>query len=116
MNFNIKFTRTDMIAIGILAAFVILFAFFIYSPKDSCEVARANYKCSTVKQAMSEYCVYWGNYSCNTAADASLPDVEWFIGNMCQLQNGYHQSGLDCSNLKSACNKITESQICPAGL
>jgi hypothetical protein len=116
MKLNLKLTKRDMIAIGILAAFVLISAFMVYTPKDSCEVARGDYECSTVKVAMSEYCAYWGKYSCDTSTDVSLPDVEWFIGNMCNLQNQYHGTGLDCSNLKSACNKITGIQTCPVGL
>jgi hypothetical protein len=112
---HIKLTRKDILAIVALIIFIIAVTVPTYAPKDSCEVARPDYKCSSVKDVMIENCNYWGKYDCNTNADVSLPQIEWYILNLCKLQNQYHNTGLDCSNLKSACNKITGDQTCPIG-
>lgn len=112
-RFPIKLSRWDIISIIILIIFVILVTIPVYIPKGECEVARPGYKCASVKDVMIGNCVYWGNYSCNTTADVSLTQIEWYIENLCYLQNQYHNTGLDCSNLKSACNQITGSKICP---
>jgi hypothetical protein len=110
---KIKLTKVDIVAIIALIIFVILVAIPTYLPKGNCEVARPDYKCDSLKNVMIENCNYWGNYSCNTQADVSLTQIEWYIGNLCNLQNQYHNSGLDCSNLKKACNQITAKQTCP---
>jgi len=112
-RFNIKLTKIDIISIIALIIFVILVTIPVYLPKENCEVARPGYKCASLKDVMIENCIYWGNYSCNTDSDVSLPQIEWYIGNLCNLQNQYHSSGLECSNLKKACNQITENQTCP---
>ena len=112
-RFSIKLSKWDKISIIILIIFVILVTIPVYIPKGGCEVARAGYKCASFKDVMSENCVYWGNYSCNTSADISLTQIEWYIENLCNLQNQYHNTGLDCSNLNSACNQITGSKVCP---
>jgi len=113
--FKIKLSRTDVISIIALIIFIAVFTLPTYLPKGNCEVARPAYKCASFKDVMIENCIYWGNYSCNTSADVSLPQIEWYIDNLCKLQNQYHNSGLDCSNLKAACNQITEKQTCPVG-
>jgi hypothetical protein len=113
--FKIKLTRWDIISIIALIIFLILVSIPVYISKGECEVARPNYKCASVKDVMIENCNYWGNYSCDTNADVSLPQIEWYIKNLCELQNQYHNTGLDCSDLKSACNQISGSQICPTG-
>jgi hypothetical protein len=112
---RIKLTRTDILAIIALIIFIILVTIPQYISKDNCEVARPNYKCASLKDVMIENCNYWGKYECDTNADVSLPQIEWYILNLCKLQNQYHGTGLDCSDLKSACNKITGSQTCPTG-
>jgi len=112
-RFHIKITKIDIISIIALIIFIIIVTLLAYQPKGNCEVARPNYKCASLKDVMIENCVYWGNYSCDTNADVSLPQVEWYIGNLCKLQNQYHNSGLECSNLKLACNQITKNQTCP---
>ncbi len=113
--FKIKLTKENIIAIIALIVIVILITIPTYLPKVECEVGRANYKCASFKEVLIENCNYWGEYECNTDADVSLPQIEWYMGELCELQNKYHNTGLDCSNLKSACNKITESQTCPIG-
>jgi len=110
--FKIKLSKLDIIAIIILIIFVILVTIPVYAPKGGCEVARAGYKCASFKDVMIENCVYWGDYNCDTSADVSLTQIEWYIENLCNLQNQYHNTGLDCSNLKSACNQITGSNVC----
>jgi len=115
LPFKIKLTKWDIVSIIALIIFVILVSIPTYLSKGECEVARPAYKCASFKDVMIENCIYWGNYSCNTSADVSLPQIEWYIDNLCKLQNQYHSSGLDCSNLKAACNQITEKQTCPVG-
>jgi len=112
---HIKLTRTDILAIIVLIIFIIVVTIPQYISKDNCEVARPDYKCASLKDVMIENCNYWGKYECDTNADVSLPQIEWYILNLCKLQNQYHGTGLDCSDLKSACNKITGSQTCPTG-
>ncbi|MEM5872506.1 MAG: hypothetical protein QXD55_01455 [Candidatus Aenigmatarchaeota archaeon] len=110
-----KLSKADIASIIFLIIFVILVSLPNYMPKNGCEVARPAYKCASFKDVMIENCVYWGNYNCDTQADISLPQIEWYIDNLCELQNKYHNSGLDCSNLKKACNQITGNQTCPIG-
>jgi len=110
--FKIKLSKTDYVGLIFLIVFLILVAIPTYAPKDDCEIARPEYKCASIKDVMIENCNYWGKYQCNTNADISLPQVEWYIGNLCELQNQYHSAGLDCSNLKLACNTITGNQVC----
>lgn len=115
LPFKIKLGRWDILAIIALIIIVILISIPTYLPKGECEIARPGYECASFKDVMIENCDYWGEYDCNTESDISLPDIEWYIKNLCELQNKHHNTGLDCSNLKSACNKITEKQTCPTG-
>jgi hypothetical protein len=112
-HFKLKMTKWDVLGIIILIIAVGLMVMPHYLPKDGCEIARPNNKCATIKDVMVENCAYWGNYSCNTASDVSLTQVEWYIDNLCKLQNQYHSEGLNCSRLKSACNQISASLVCP---
>lgn len=112
---SIKLRKIDVLAIIALIIFVIVVTIPGYAPKDNCEVARPDYTCASLKDVMIENCNYWGKYSCDTSADVSLPQIEWYILNLCKLQNQYHNTGLDCSDLKSACNQITGNQTCPTG-
>ena len=112
-SFNLKMSRWDKISIVILLIFVVLVVLPTLVPKGECEVARPGYECASLKDVMIENCNYWGEYDCNTDADVSLPQIEWYIGNLCNLQNQYHDTGLDCSNLKTACNEISASLVCP---
>ncbi|MBN2203045.1 MAG: hypothetical protein JW700_02585 [Candidatus Aenigmarchaeota archaeon] len=109
---RIKLTRNDYVAIVALLLFVIVLTIPTYLPKDNCEVARPEYKCATFEQVMIENCQYWSEYGCDTDSDISLVQVEWYIENLCDLQNRYHGTDLDCSNLKMACNIITKSDTC----
>ena len=112
LPFKIKLSKLDKISIIALIIFVIVVTIPVYISKGECEVARPEYKCASVKDVMIENCVYWGRYDCDTEAYVSLPQVEWYIENLCGLQNQYHNTGLDCSNLKSACNEIVGNQTC----
>jgi hypothetical protein len=114
-RFKLKLKRWDVIAIAFLIIFVILISIPTFLPKDNCEVARPEYKCATFKDVMIENCNYWGEYGCDTQADVSLTQIEWYIGNLCNLQNQYHSTNLDCSTLQIACNQITGEQTCPVG-
>lgn len=109
---KIRISKADIIALVFLVIFLALLTWPTYIPKGNCEVARPDYKCASVKDVMIENCAYWGNYSCNSAKDVSLPQIEWYIQNLCSLQNQYHGSGLDCSDLKAACNQISQKQVC----
>ena len=115
-KFRLKLKRWDIISILSLVLFLILISIPTFVPKDNCEVARPEYKCATFEEVMIENCNYWGEYDCDTQADVSLTQVEWYIGNLCNLQNQYHSAGLDCSTLQIACNQITGEQTCPIGL
>jgi len=111
MGFKIpKLTKMDIIAVIALIAFIALMAWPIYFPGDDCEVARPGYKCESAKTVMIEHCAYWGNFSCNSNADVSLPQVEWYIQNLCDIAKT-HES-IDCSNLKLACNQVSGKQVC----
>jgi hypothetical protein len=112
-SFNLKMGKWDKISIITLIVFAIIFTLPTLVPKGECEVARPGYKCASLKDVMIEHCQYWGEYDCDTEADISLEQVEWYIENLCNLQNQYHDSGLDCSNLKRACNEISASLVCP---
>jgi hypothetical protein len=115
-QFKMKLSRVDIISIIILVIFLILVSIPSYISKGDCEVARPGYKCASLKNVMIENCVYWGKYNCNSTADVSLPQVEWYIGNLCDLQNKYHSTDLDCSNLKQACNQIVGNKTCSVGI
>ena len=110
-----KLRKIDIVSIIILIIFIVIISLPPYLSKGECEVARSAYKCASFKDVMIENCVYWGNYNCDTNSDVSLPQIEWYIENLCKLQNQYHSTGLDCSNLKSACNQIVGNQTCPVG-
>jgi len=116
MKFSVKLTRNDIISLVVLAIFLIIISIPTFISKTNCEVGRPEYKCATFKDVLIENCNYWGKYSCNTNADPSLPQIEWYIQNLCDLQNNYHNSGLKCSDLKIACNQITGNQTCPVGV
>jgi len=110
---KISLKKWDIVSIIALAIFLILVTIPVYSNRENCEVARPNFKCATIKDVMIENCNYWGKYDCNTGADASLPQIEWYIGNLCELQNKYHNANLECADLRSSCNQITGTQTCP---
>lgn len=109
---KLKLGKWDLIAIAVLAGFIILMAALIYAPKGGCEVARAGFTCVSAKDVIIEDCNYWAKYGCDSTKDASLPDIEFEIGGLCKIQNSLHGSGLDCSNLKQACNQIAQKQVC----
>jgi len=113
---NIKISKWDVFAVLGLAAFIIIMSVLVYAPKGECEVARPGYKCASAKSVMIENCNYWGKYACNTSADVSLPQVEWYIGNLCKIANENHGYGYECANLKLACNQVTGKQVCPVGI
>lgn len=109
-----KLARKDYIAIAVLIIVVLLAAMPIYfKPNPDCEIARPGYKCESAKNVMIEHCSYWGEFKCDTSADNSLPQVEWYIGNLCEIHNQHHADTFDCSNLMRACNQATGAQTCP---
>ena len=106
--------RVDWIALVALVVLVIVLALPDYLPKNGCEVARAAYKCLPAKTVMVENCDMWGNFSCDSTADTSLPQVEWYIDNLCTIHNRLHPDDqLSCGNLRTACNQATGQQVCP---
>lgn len=107
-----KLTKRDYVGIAILIIVSFLLVLPSYIPKNGCEIAKADYKCATAKDTMIENCAYWGKYQCDSSKDVSLPDIEWYIGNLCKIQNNLHNTGLDCTNLKMACNQITGTTVC----
>jgi len=109
---KLKLGKWDLVALAALAGFIILMAALIYAPKGGCEVARAGFTCVPAKDVIVEDCNYWAKFGCDSAKDASLPDIEFQIGSLCKIQNNLHNSGLDCSNLKMACSQITQKQVC----
>ncbi len=109
---KLKPGKFDILALAALAGFIILMAALIYAPKGECEVARAGGTCVPAKDVIIEDCNYWAKYGCDSTKDASFPDIEFEIGSLCKIQNSLHGTGLDCSNLKTACNQITQKQVC----
>lgn len=107
-----KMDKWDKIAVAVAIIFVILMAIPVYRDKGDCEVARPGYKCESAKNVMIEHCEYWAEYNCDTSSDVSLPQVEWYIGNLCEIHNDNHDAGLNCANLKSACNQVSERSLC----
>lgn len=109
---KLKLGKWDLVALAVLAGFIILMSALIYAPKGGCEVARAGATCVPAKDVLVEDCNYWAKFGCDSTKDASLPDIEFEIGSLCKIQNSLHGTGLDCSNLKMACNQITQKQVC----
>lgn len=109
---KLKLGKWDLMAIAVLAGFIILMAVLIYGPKGNCEVARAGFTCVPAKDVIIEDCNYWAKFGCDSTKDASLPDIEFEIQSLCKIQNSLHGTGLDCSNLKMACNQIAQRSVC----
>jgi len=108
-----KLTKRDIVAIIGLIILIIILTIPTYIDKGDCEVARPGFKCASVKDVMTENCDYWAKYGCDTSADVSLKQIEWYIGNLCKLEK---KVTLDCNNLKLACNQITGKEECTVGL
>jgi len=103
-------TLQDKVAIFALLAFIVLVSIPVYAPKGDCEIARPGYTCASSIDVMIENCNYWSQWSCDSSQDISLPQVEWYIDNLCDLAS--KRQSLDCSNLKLACNQVTGENIC----
>ena len=119
-----KLKKWDKIGIVVLIIFVILVSIPVYRSKAGCEVARPGYKCASAREVIIEHCTLWGEFGCphceedewQTCADPSLPQVEWYIENLCKVHNDNNKDKLDCSNLKLTCNQATGETTCPIGL
>jgi len=109
---NLKLGKWDLMALAALVGFIILMAALVYAPKNGCEVARAGGTCVPAKDVLVENCNYWAKFGCDSAKDASLPDIEFEIAGLCKIQNNLHGAGLDCSNLKMVCNQMVQKQVC----
>ncbi len=106
-------TKKDKIGIALLLIFIVVINIPAYFSTGKCEVARAGFKCAKFTEVLKENCEVWANYTCNSAADVSLPSVEWYIGNMCRLESQAH-GGISCTNLKETCNSVLQRQACSA--
>jgi hypothetical protein len=111
-----KITLKDLIVIAVFAVFLILVTIPVYRDKHGCEVARPGYKCMSAKQVMIENCEYWAKYDCDSSQDISLPQIEWYIKNLCEIANRNHGYGFDCENPKLACNQVLQKDVCPLGV
>jgi len=109
---RINLARKDWLYILALVIFIAILTYPNYVNKGNCEVARPGFKCESVRNVMIENCNYWSTYTCDTSKDVSLVQIEWYIGKLCDLQKQKDPS-LDCSNLKTACNQITQTNTCP---
>ncbi|MBU3904638.1 MAG: hypothetical protein KJ906_00620 [Nanoarchaeota archaeon] len=107
-----KLDKSEKIAIAFALIFLILVAIPVYRDKGDCEVARPGYECASAQEVMIENCNYWSKYNCDTSADNSLVQVEWYIDNLCDIHNRYNKNDVDCSNLKTACNQISGQSLC----
>jgi len=109
-----KLRKRDYAGVAFLIIVMILLSVMVYyRPNPDCEVSRPAFKCETAKFVMVEHCDYWGGFECDSSADVSLPQVEWYIKNLCAIHNKYHPDQLDCANLKHACNQATGETTCP---
>jgi hypothetical protein len=108
---KLNVSNKDWIYIIVLIIGIGILSYPGFIPKGDCEVARPGYKCDSAHNVMIENCKYWGNYSCRSSLDPSLPQIEWYIGNLCEITK--NRDSLDCSNLKTACNQITQANTCP---
>jgi hypothetical protein len=107
-----KLTRNDKIAIAFLVIFVVVMAYPIYKDKEGCEIAQGGYTCDSAENVMIDNCEYWGKWKCDSTADVSLPQIEWYIGNLCEIYKNNHDGSFDCSNLPQACNAISQKTLC----
>lgn len=90
--------KIDILAIILLAGFITILVAINLSNKDSCEVARADYKCGTFIEVMRENCVY---LQANNFTDQ---DILWYTNQLCLLQNKYHNiDKFDCSSVQNIC-------------
>ena len=105
--------KKELVVLVAFIVFLILVTIPVYKDKKGCEIARPGYKCASAKDVMIENCEYWAKYNCNTSADASLPQVVWYIKNLCEIAKKLHGYGYECSNLKIACNQVAGREICP---
>ena len=55
LPFKIKFNKSDIVAIAALLLFLVVVSIPAYVPK-TCEVARPNFKCASLKDVMIENC------------------------------------------------------------
>ena len=111
-NWLKNITKWDIVAVSFTIIFLIIVSIPSYIPRDGCDVARPEYKCASFVDVMTENCIYWGEFNCDTDSDVSLEQAEWYIQNLCELQNKDYGTDLECSNLKKACNEIVGNQTC----
>lgn len=100
--------KTDIAAIMILVAFVVLVSIPVYTPKERCEVARSGYDCASIEEVLIENCNFIAAYK---GYNKSEIQVRWYIENLCALQNRYHNTALNCSDVDLVCNEILGSQL-----
>jgi len=92
--------KTIIAVIGLL--FVILAGLSAYLPND-CEVARPGTECGTYREVMYEKCNYLNAYR---GYNMSEIYIAWYIESLCNSENLYHGSDLNCSDLESVCTEM----------
>ncbi len=97
---------------AVFLIFLFLASYPLHKPKNGCEIARPGYKCASSLDVLRENCEYWARYNCNTSADPSLPQVVWYIENLCRIANRYHNTNFDCSNPKLVCRSVLNTSVC----
>ena len=100
-----KITKKDIIAIALLVVFIILLSIPNFINRSDCEVARPNYKCSSLKDVLIENCAY---LKVNNFSDVG---IAWYIQQICPLQNRYHNSNIDCSSPQNICRYLNSTDI-----
>lgn len=109
---RIKLGKGEIALLATFIVFLILVSIPVYTDKHGCEVARPGYKCASAYEVIIENCKHFAKYNCNVSADISLAQVVWYIKNLCEIANKYHNYGFDCSDAKSICNTVLNYTAC----
>ncbi len=122
--------KSDVAYILGAVLFVIVLGLPGLLPKNGCEVARPGYKCASAEEVIKENCRYFAGFSCDSncsgfggrygceksgcvwvpelrecTSDISLPNVKWYISNLCEIAKSRHP-GIDCSDPVEVCKRI----------
>ncbi len=108
-----KLQTKDIVIIVLFLTFLVLVTIPVYKDKHGCEVARPNYKCESAYNVLKENCIYWAKFNCNTSADPSLPQIVWYIKNLCEIANSHHDYGYPCDQPEKVCNMVLNKTVCP---
>ncbi|NOZ81931.1 MAG: hypothetical protein GXO63_02155 [Candidatus Micrarchaeota archaeon] len=134
-----KLKTSEIAAVAGLVIFTFVLLLPSFLPKNGCEVARPGYKCASIEDVLKENCVYWEKYACLKdcrygsknecekagcywepdrficAADPSLPQVTWYIKNLCELYNQKHGTDYGCATPETACAIVLGREVCGGG-